>query len=58
MNGLLPSLPIPCSSLSVRISCGMSEDDMTREEWSQMILDGLTYAVVVWIFVTIWLAFS
>ena len=31
---------------------------MTREEWSQMILDGLTYAVVVWIFVTIWLAFS
>ena len=27
---------------------------MTREEWSQMILDGLTYAVVVWIFVLLW----
>jgi len=24
---------------------------VTREEWSQMILDGLTYAVVVWVFV-------
>jgi hypothetical protein len=29
---------------------------MTRREWSQMILDGLTYAVVVWIVVLFWFA--
>ena len=31
---------------------------MNRRDWMTMFLDGLTYAAVVWIFVTIWLAFS